>query len=156
VVLALMPDAEFAEVRARGRDVKKELELLRQRPVSSKQRAQIETLSARMLQAVDTIGTAATRVEYDANRANFRGVARCIAAGISATELNNLRQKFLSSHPGAESQAQVKWTMGTSWEKKGTMALAFEAWEAALSLDPINLSFQQHYWGARSKHPGLK
>jgi hypothetical protein len=44
--------------------------------------------------------------------------------------------------------------MGTTWEKKGTMSLAFEAWEAALSLDPINLSFHQHYWSARSKAQG--
>jgi eukaryotic-like serine/threonine-protein kinase len=154
VVLALMPDAEFAEVRARGRDVKKELDLLKQRPISSKQRAQIDTLASRMQLAVDCIGNAATRVEYDSNRANFRGVARCIAAGITAAELNTMRTKFLHSHPGAEAQAQVKWTMGTTWEKKGTMALAFEAWESALSLDPINLSFHQHYWSARSKTQG--
>ena len=155
VVLALKQDAEFAEIRARGREAERELELLKQRPLSARQRAQVDTVLAKIHAALETVGHAANRLHFDANRANFRGVARCIAAGLSVTELEVHRKRFLQSHPGAESQAQVKFTMGQQWERKGELPLAVEAFEAALALDPINLHFQQTYWGIKRKQLGV-
>ena len=82
---------------------------------------------------------------------NFRGVARCIAAGLTVTELEKARAVFLKSHPGAESQSHVKFVTGNAYEQNHQMLRAVECYEEALKLDPLNLRYQQRYWGLKRK-----
>ncbi len=151
VVLALLQDAEMSEVRARAREAKRELEALKARKLSDQQRLQADTALHKVAQALEVIGNAGKRVEYDANRSNFRGVARCIAAGLTVTELEKSRAVYLKGHPGNESQAHVKFVTGNAYEQNNQMMRAVESYEDALKLDPLNLRYQQRYWGLKRK-----
>jgi len=151
VVLQVSSDAEFSEIKAHAREMKKELEELKKRQVSQKQLEQIDTALARVQQAVDTVGAASKRLEFDANRANYRGVARCIAAGLTVSEIDAARRRYLDQHPGAETQAHVKFVTGNAYDNKGHAALALENYEAALHVDPLNLRIQQKYWALKRR-----
>ena len=151
VVLALMQDAELSEVRARGREARRMLEALRARPLSVEQKAQLETALTKVQAAVDTLGTALTRLTYDAQRANFKGVARCIAAGLTVTEIDVVRATYLSSHAGAEAKGHVKFISGNAYETNNQPPRAIEQYEEALALDPLNLRYQQRYWALKRR-----
>jgi hypothetical protein len=153
VVLALEQDAEIGDVRQRGREVLRELETLRAKRISPKQLAQVVSAIEKINQAVDVLGHAPKRVGYDANRANFRGVARCIAAGLTVTELENMRREYLAKHPASEAAARIHFATGTSWEGQGNAGMALDEFERALGLDPLNLAFQQRYWALKRKKP---
>jgi serine/threonine-protein kinase len=151
VVLQVGPDAEFSEIKAHAREMKRELDELKQRRVSAKQLEQVEAALQRIQQAVDVVGVASKRIEFDANRANFRGVARCIAAGLTVSEIDGARRRYLEQHQGAETQAHVKFVTGNAYDNKGNTALALENFEAALNVDPLNLRIQQKYWALKRR-----
>ncbi|MBS1148415.1 MAG: Serine/threonine protein kinase [Myxococcaceae bacterium] len=151
VVLALAPDAEVSEVRARGREARRELEALRSRGLSTGQKAQLETALAKVQAAIETLGTAQIRMAFDAHRGNYKGVARCIAAGITVTEIDAIRATFLNSHAGAEAKAHVKFLGGNAYETNNQVPKALEQYEDALTLDPLNLRYQQRYWALKRK-----
>jgi serine/threonine-protein kinase len=151
VLLAVGNDAEFSEIKAHARDMKRELEELRTRPISAKQAEQIENALTKVQQAVDIIGVATKRIEFDANRSNYRGVARCIAAGLTVSEIDAARKRFLESHPGAETQGHVKFVTGNAYDNKGNSGLALENYESALHVDPLNLRIQQKYWALKRR-----
>ncbi|MHB8873704.1 MAG: protein kinase domain-containing protein [Myxococcaceae bacterium] len=156
VVLALTQDAEPSDVRARARAAQRELEALKERKLSPGQLAQVAAALGRVGQALDTIGDLHRRLEYDGNRGNYRGVARCLAAGITITELENSREGVLAKHPGATANAQIQFATGNAWEAKGQLPLALEAYEAALSFDPMNIRYHQRYWGLKRRAPPAK
>jgi len=151
VVLALASDVELSEVRARGREARRELEALRTRPLSAEQKAQVDTALAKVHAAVETLGTAHNRLPFDAQRGNFKGVARCIAAGLTVTEIDVVRASFLSSHSGAEAKAHVKFLGGNAYETNHQNPRAIEQYEEALALDPLNLRYQQRYWALKRR-----
>ncbi|MBK7860283.1 MAG: protein kinase [Archangiaceae bacterium] len=151
VVLSVSPDAEFSEIKAHAREMKRELDELKTRPISRRQSEQIDTALQRVQQAVETVGAASKRLDFDANRANYRGVARCIAAGLTVSEIDAARRRYLDHHPGAETQAHVKFVTGNAYDNKGHAALALENYEAALHVDPLNLRIQQKYWALKRR-----
>ncbi len=151
VVLALANDAELSEVRARGREVVREFEGLRARALSTEQKAQLETALARIHTAVAELGSAQARLPFDAHRGNFKGVARCIAAGLTVTLIDAVRANFLSSHPGVDAKAQLKFLGGNAYETNNDPVRAIEHYEDALMLDPLNLRYQQRYWALKRR-----
>ncbi len=151
VVLQVSTDSEFSEIKAHAREMRRELDELKKRPVSKRQLEQIEAAIQRVQAAADTIGAASKRLEYDANRANYRGVARCIAAGLTVSEIDAARRRYLDQHPGAETQAHVKFVTGNAYDNKGNAGLALENYEAALNVDPLNLRIQQKYWALKRR-----
>jgi hypothetical protein len=153
VVLSLEPDVEFSEVRQRGREVERELAALKARRLSPKQTAQVVHALEKVQQAVDVLGHAPKRVVYDGNRGNYRGVGRCIAAGLTVTELEALRKDYLIAHASSEAAARIHFTTATAWESHGNTAMALGEYEQALAMDPLNLSFHQRYWTAKRKNP---
>ncbi|MEW6432860.1 MAG: PilZ domain-containing protein [Myxococcota bacterium] len=151
VVLALHEDADFADIRARGRELKRELEGLKARPLSDAQAAMVESALKRVQAALDVVGHASARMEFDGNRSNYRGVARCIAAGLTVTEMEALRDKHLAAHPGAESQAHIRFLSAAAFENANDVPQALANYEQALKFDPLNLKIQQRYWALRRK-----
>jgi len=151
VVLALHDDADFADIRARGRELKRELEGLKARSLSDAQLAMVESSLKRVQQALDVVGHALARLEYDGNRGNYRGVARCIAAGLTVTEMEKVRERVLSSHAGAESSAHLRFVSGNAFENAGDLPQALSNFEQALRFDPLNLKLQQRYWALKRK-----
>ncbi len=90
-------------------------------------------------------------METDAEAGNFRGVARCISAGLTVTVLEEHRARFLGRHPGADAKAHVQAAAARGFESSGQRAQALEAYERALELDPLNLALQQRFWALRQR-----
>jgi serine/threonine protein kinase len=151
VVLALPSDADFSDVRQRAREAQRELEELKAKRLSPRQLAQVNTAIGKVQQSMECLAHAPKRLAYDAHRGNFRGVARCISAGITVTELERLRVEYLITHQNSEAAARIHFTTGTSWESRGQIPMALDEYEQALTGDPLNLTFQQRYWALKRR-----
>ncbi len=143
-LLSVFEDVDFADVRQRVRDAKKVFADLREK-ASAKQKEQLDAVEKRMDEAMLVIGHAKSRLEYDAGRANWKGVARCIAGGVSVTELDQARRKFLATRERVEGTAHLHYTTGSAWESQKEFGSAQKEFERALQLDPLNLAYHQRY-----------
>ncbi len=143
VLLGAPVDADFNELRKRGADALKILDNLRAAGLNDSQRAQVDAAVARVKAAVDALTQPIQRAQFDANRGNYRGVARSIAAGLSVMDLEKLRSAHLAAHPGVAGSAHVKLLASKGFEAKAQWKEALEACEAALQIDPLNLLLHQ-------------
>jgi serine/threonine-protein kinase len=144
-MLGVAADAEFSEIKHRSREALKELEQVRARRLTAAQKAQLDSATLKVRGAVEVVGAPASRAEYDGHRGNFRGVARCLAAGLSVVELERLRALHLQAHGGSAGSAHVKFLGSKAYEARSQFAEAVEAIEGALALDPLNLQFHQRH-----------
>ena len=124
------------------------------RGANPSQQDEARRLLARLNESVERIATPARRIETDAEAGNFRGVARCISAGLTVTMLEQHRARYLATHPGADARAQIQAAAGRGFESSGQRAQALEAYERALELDPLNLGLQQRFWALRQRGSG--
>jgi len=152
-LLGCTQDAEFHEVRARIRTGRAELEALKERELAPSQLKELERVLARLQEAGDALSTPAHRADTDAALGNWRGVARCIAAGLTVTELEARRERYLKAHPGADAKAHVHRVVGKAWEVKSATPQAVEEYERGLQLDPLNLALHQAYWALKRRAP---
>ena len=143
VLIGVSTDAESSEVRTRAREAIHELERAGQATISSNQRSQLEAAIQRVKAAADVLGNPMHRAEFDANRGNFRGVMRCLQAGLTVVDLERLRTSHLAANPNASGGAYVKLLAANVYETKGQLREAVDAVEAALHLDPLNLTCHQ-------------
>lgn len=150
-VLGLAHDVDFDHVRIAAREARKALDAARVQPMSSRQRAVIEAGIEHVHRALQVLGTPARRVEYDGQVRNFRGVARCLAAGLTVTELENARRNFFKEARPAEANAAVHAMSGEAHAKTQALQEAVNAYERALHADPLNLGYQQRYWALKNK-----
>jgi serine/threonine-protein kinase len=151
--LGLAPDADFDDIRSRWRELRTELEGV-QKSGSPGQQDEARRLLARLSETVERISSPARRVESDAEEGNFRGVARCISAGLTVTALEEHRARYLARHPGADARAHVQAAGARGFESSGQRAQALEAYERALEMDPLNLGLQQRFWALRQRGSG--
>jgi len=147
--LELRGDAELSNIRARIREIQKTLQTLETQNISDQQRQTIQKLKDKLEKTLATIGSPSARAAFDAQQKNFRGIARSLASGLSALEMEKLRKDFLSSNPKAESLAHFKMMMADTLSKKGDIPKAIQLMEEALSQDPLNLGLHQRYWTLR-------
>jgi len=152
--LGLVKDAEFDDVRSRWRELRNELDGVQARGANPSQQDEARRLLVKLNESVERISTPTRRVEVDAEAGNFRGVARCIAAGLTVTVLEQHRARFLATHPGADARAQIQAAAARGFESSGQRTQALEAYERALELDPLNLGLQQRFWGLRQRGSG--
>ena len=153
VVLSLPHDATFDDVRRQVRDIQRGLESIAARPLSVRQARELAELRARVEKAAELLGHPRQRTEHDAWRGNYVGVARCIACGLTATEIDSLRARYLLAHPGAQVRERIHTTTAAAWESQGKIDLALAEYEKALSADPLNLQVQQRYWSLKRRNP---
>ena len=139
VVLGLGHEADIPQVRAKGRELTRHLLELRKRPISPAQERQVDAAMERVHQAVDVLGVTTKRVEYDGQRANWKGVAMCLAAGLRVPELESIRARFLATSPGADSRGKMLLMAANGFEADGKIADALRNCEQALGVDPLNL-----------------
>ncbi len=151
VVLAVSSDAELGDVRQRAREAKRELEGLKARPISDPQRAQVDSALERIEQALAVLGQPRPRAEFDAARGNYQGIAKCLSAGLTPTELEALRKRFLAANPRAETTARIHFATGVAWEAQAASGKALEELQKALALDPLNLEYHTRYWGLKRR-----
>jgi len=145
-LLGVLADAECGEIRTRARQAQRDLESLSARPLSNAQREQARAALERVQQALDALGNPARRAEYDAGRGNYKGVARCLAAGLTATRLEEIRRAYLASRPKNEGAAHLQVVTANALLANREEDKALVALQAALALDPLNLSIHQKYW----------
>jgi serine/threonine-protein kinase len=144
-VLGLAPDAGLEAVRGRARELLAALGAVRREQLGRAQRGPLDTLLARVREAGETLSHLSRRAAYDARLGNFRGVACCLAAGLTATQLEALRADFLLQRPSAAGTAHIHLLTGGALERDGQLAPALEAYERGLALDPLDLNLQQRY-----------
>ncbi len=144
-VLDLPRNVSMEDVRLRARTERRRLEAFKERPLADHQQEKL----ARCLEQVDwaaaLLGHPARRARHDAGIGNFRGVARCILAGLSLQELEALRSRFLAENRGLEAKATVFALTAASFESQGQHDKALEQYELALALDPLRLELHQRY-----------
>ncbi|HEX8824954.1 MAG TPA: serine/threonine-protein kinase, partial [Archangium sp.] len=143
--LALPPDVGCEEVRLRARRAQHALERLRESPVSPTLRAKVDAVLERVRKAGDTLGQPPRRAAHDAERGNFLGVARCLAAGLTVSQLEELRRDFLARRPHTEQHLRVHLATARAHVEGGMLAQAREALERALVLDPLSLELHRQY-----------
>jgi serine/threonine-protein kinase len=146
VLLSLPQDATFDDVRQHARAATSALESISARPLSARQARDLAEMRARLEKAADLLGHPRQRIEHDAWRANYAGVARCISGGLTATDIESLRARYLQAHSGAEARERIHTTTAAAWESQGNIDLALVEYEKALTADPLNLQLQQRYW----------
>ena len=139
VVLGLPVDVDIPQVRAKGRELTRHLLELRKRPISTAQERQIDAAMERVHQAVDVLGGTTKRVEFDGQRANWKGVAMCLSAGLRVPELEAIRARFLAASPGVEMRARMLLMAANGFEADGKIPDALRNCEQALGVDPLNL-----------------
>ncbi len=145
VVLGAAPDADVNEVRRCAEESRKELLALRDKALDAGQRAQVDAALAKLQAALEVLGVPGPRARFDANRGNFRGIARCILGGLGPLDLERLRQEHLAQHPTASGAAHVKFLASKGFEANGQLREALDACEDALSFDPLNLQLHQRH-----------
>jgi hypothetical protein len=138
-------DVECSEIRRRARAAMQELEALRSLPLSRLQRKRVESLSAQVKTAWESCATPARRAAYDAHKGNHLGVASCLAAGLTATEIEDLQRKFFEQHPTARGNSHVHALCARAHASEGSTQLALSAYERALRLNPLDLELHRSY-----------
>jgi eukaryotic-like serine/threonine-protein kinase len=138
-VLELPRDATLEAVRTAAQRSRGALELLKARPLSDSQRAQVDRALERVAGALHTLGHVERRVEYDATLGNVEGIERCLAAGLTATMLEQCRRRFLAGNTGREGRAAVHRLSGDALASVGRLEEALAAYELAVRADPLDL-----------------
>jgi serine/threonine-protein kinase len=151
VLLSLPLDATFDDVRQHARAAVQALDTIAARPLSTRQTRDLSEMRTRVEKAAEVLGHPRQRIEYDAWRTNYPGVARCISSGLTATEIESLRARYLMAHPGVEARERIHSATASAWEAQGQIALALTEYEKALTADPLNLMLQQRYWSLKQR-----
>lgn len=151
--LGLKSSAGFEEVRARVREAKRALIAVLQRPLSPRQREQATAAQKRVQDAFDVLAYPQQRMEYDAHTGNFDGVAHCISAGVTVSELETARKRYLAAHPGAQTNGHIRYVSGLAYENSRSAKEALDSYAQSLKADPLNLKTHQRYWALKRKTP---
>jgi len=156
-LLSLPHNATLDDARHQARAVHRSMEAIAARPLSARQVRDLAELRSRVERASELLGHPRQRIEHDAWRGNFPGVARCISSGLTATEIESLRARYLLAHPGSEVRGRIHATSAAAWESQGKVDPALGEYEKALAADPLNLALQQRYWSLkrRDSRPGI-
>ncbi|WP_224369793.1 serine/threonine-protein kinase [Hyalangium versicolor] len=151
VLLSLPQNATFDDVRQHARAALTALENIASRKLSARQSRDLSDMRSKVEKASELLGHPRQRIEHDAWRANFAGVARCISSGLTASEIESLRARYLLAHPGAEARERIHSATAAAWEAQSNVQLALAEYEKALAADPLNLALQQRYWSLKQR-----
>ncbi len=144
-LLGLPLDAEFAEIRKASRELRARLEAIRARPEAADQHHRATALLARLDVAQHALSIPAERLVYDADRGNYLGVARCVAAGVPQAVIEGRRREYLTRHADRARAAANHLARAQVARKLKNQVAAFAAYEAALISDPLDLATLEAY-----------
>jgi serine/threonine protein kinase len=144
-LLGIPPDSEFAEVRRAGRALRDELELLATRPLAADQPGRTGALLDRVQLALAALGAPAPRLAHDGRAGNWRGVRRCLAAGVPEALVAARRRELLEGDPARAEEARKQLALAQVARKLGNEPAARTAWEAALRADPLDAGALEAY-----------
>jgi serine/threonine-protein kinase len=144
-LLGLPLDAEFAEIRKSGRELRARLEAIRASPEAPDQHARAVALLARLDVAQHALSAPAERLVYDAARGNYLGVARCAAAGVPQALIEGRRREYLARHADRAKAAESHLARAQVARKMKNHAAAIAAYQAALTSDPLDQATLEAY-----------
>jgi serine/threonine-protein kinase len=136
--LGVPPDAEFSEIRRAVKAIRSELEALLAQPRAADHPARATKLLTRLEAAAQALASPAERLRHDGERGNWRGVSRCLAAGLPAPLVEARRRELLEAHPDRAAEAQRQLARAQVARKLGNAEAAVSAYEAALAADPLD------------------
>lgn len=144
-LLGLPPDSDFSEVRRAGRALRDELEQLAARPLAADHPARVGALLDRVGLALAALGAPAPRLAHDGRAGNWRGIRRCLAAGVPEALVAARRRELLEADPARAEEARKQLACAQVARKLGNEAAARAAWEAALTADPLDAEALEAY-----------
>jgi serine/threonine-protein kinase len=143
--LGVPPDAEFSEIRRAAKSIRSELEALLARPRAADHPARATRLLTRLEAAAQALSSPAERLRHDGERGNWRGVSRCLAAGLPVALVEARRRELLEAHPDRAEEAQRQLARAQVARRLGNAEAAAKAYEAALAADPLDAATLQGY-----------
>ncbi len=144
--LELPLDADFAEIRSRAHNVRKQLETWKPAAWSTEQRRHVKVVLARLDTALATLGEPRARAAYDAELGNFLGVTICLMTGLAPAEVEALHRAYRERRPELEAQVARHVARAQSAMALDDEDAALTELGAALEMDPLNLQLHQSYW----------
>jgi serine/threonine-protein kinase len=139
-LLGVPPDAEFAELRRALRALRENLEEIREKPAAPDHPSRAGALLGRVEAAQAAVGTPPARLAHDAQRGNWKGVLRSIAAGVPAALVEARRKELLAASPDRAAEAQRQLARAQVARRLGNASAALAAYEAALAADPLDVA----------------
>jgi len=153
-LLGVPPDAEFSEVRRALKALRDDLEDVRRSPGAPDHPSRAATLLARVDSAQASLAAPPARLAHDAQRGNFRGVARCVSAGVPTALIEARRRSLLAQSPERAAEAQRQLARAQVARRLGNAPAALAAYEAALAADPLDLATLEVWQAYRREHAG--
>jgi len=138
--LGIPPDAEFSDIRRAMKALRDDLEGIRQRPAAADHPSRATALLARIESAQAALGSPPSRLSYDAQRGNWKGIARCVSAGVPAALVEARRRDLLAATPSRRDEAQRQLARAQVARRLGNAPAAVAAYEAALVADPLDVA----------------
>ena len=148
-MLAAPLDVEPAETAALARRLAAPLDALLEKLLPEDLAEKLATLRRRIDDAADALATPSRRVGIDVELGNFRGVARCLAAGLPLAELERLHRTYLVTRPWAVKAVRRSIHRAATLEANRAYAEALAAYEEALTADPLDFALHQRYLALR-------
>jgi serine/threonine-protein kinase len=154
-VLGLPLNAGLESVRDAARACRRSLEPLLSAALSDSQRAQVEGALQRVGLALHLLGNVERRVDYDATLGNLEGIARCLAEGLTVTQLEQTRRRHLAEQRRPAERSERALAAVRALEAAGQRSAALLSCEEALRQDPLHLELLRCYRALRLRSPPL-
>jgi len=103
----------------------------------------LEAGRARVRAALETLAHGVRRLEYDARRGNYAGVARAIEGGVPLAEIAGRHQAFLAQRPGLDSRSAQMLGRIKVARNRGNYEAGLREVEVALGQDPLNVDLHR-------------
>jgi serine/threonine-protein kinase len=153
-LLGVPPDAEFADVRRAAAALRDELEAVRTRPLAPAHPGRAAALLSRLDAAAAVVGVPSERLAHDARLGNWRGVQRCVKAGVPLALVAARREALLAANPRRAADAHRLLARARVARKLGNVSAAQADWEASLAADPLDLEALEGYVALRREAEG--
>ncbi len=137
-LLGLPVGADAAAVRRRARECRAKVEDALLGASDDELKARLQRTLLRLEEAWRVLSDPARRVEYDAGRGNFRGIAACLDAGVDPEIVAVCRRRYVEAQPAAVKAAASHAASAAAREEKGELIEALADCELALTLDPLS------------------
>ncbi len=142
-VLELPADATGPQIRQKAEELLEQLRSAEKDAPSDQVRRHLAEARQKVEIARSILADPARRVDHDLAKKNFRGVARCLEAGLPVETLQALHQRYAQANAYDVNSARLLAISAGVWEKRGDREQARAQYEAALKLDPANPTLHQ-------------
>jgi tRNA A-37 threonylcarbamoyl transferase component Bud32 len=153
VLLGVPLDAEFSEIKRAATRALEKLEQFSKGTLRGEIAERMRALVDRVNQARVVLGDPVRRAEYDGSLGNFRGVARCLAAGLRVDDLAACRRRALAARNKAPPATEIRLISARAWVTQGEVGRAIDELERGLIEDPLHLELHREHAALKRQGP---